>query len=269
MRLTLYTDVTWSQEPVLCVVLDTDQVLQQFQVLQSIFEVVHRVLHSVNDHDLMRHALTRRWRSLVIVPLLAGKSAGGKAWCINLSVFLSWDSIAEIKWWNFAQHELPEDAVRSLKLRRWEQPDIRSVIRLGEEVGKLRMMVAHLHDIQQLPDLDDEGLKVAQSYVQGYQEVISKQLQATINALAWVAEFVSRMAKQPQPNQQMLTTIVEGVQELMTDVLPTPDFLQEAELPLGTMESWLTRLEAASTKVLVLQTLVIDIVRVSYDTNSK
>src|SRR6266487_136124 len=266
LRLTLHTDVTWNQEPVLCIVLDTDQALQQFQVLQPIFEVVHSVLHSVNDHDLMRYELTRRWRSLVIVPLLAGKSAGGKAWCIDLSVFLNWDSIAELKWWNLVQYELPEDAARSLKLRWWEQQDICSVIWLGEEVWKLRMMVAHLHDIQQLPDLDDEGLEIAQSYVQGYQEVISKQLQATINALAWVTEFVSRMAKQPQPDQQMLTTIVEGVQELMTDVLPTPDFLQKAELPLRTMESWLTRLEAASTKVLVLQALVMDIVRVSYDT---
>jgi hypothetical protein len=260
LRLTLHTDVIWSLEPVLCVVLDTDQTLQQFQMLQPVFEAIHRVLHSISDHNLIRHDLTRIWGSLVIVPLLAGKSAGGKAWCINLSVFLNWDTITEMKWWNLAQHELPEDTVKSLKLKRWEQPDMHSVLRLSEETGKLRMMVAHLHDIQQLPEFDDEGLEIAQGYVQGYQKVLSKQLQATINALAWVAEFASRMAKQPQPNQQMLTTIVEGVQELMTDLLPTPDFLQEAELPLKTMESWLTRLEAASTKALVLQAVVMDII---------
>lgn len=264
LKLALHTGVTWNQEPVLCVVLDVHQALLQFQMLQPLLEMVHRVLHSVSDRDLTRYALTRKWESLVVVPLLVSRSVSGTAWRIGMSVFLNWDSVDDFKWWNLAQHPLPEDTSRSLMVTQWEQPDMRNTVRLGEEVFKLRLSVAHLHDIQQLPDLDTEGLEIAQRYVQGYQEMLSRQLQATIDVLVWMANFVSRMVQLPQLEQQMLAAIGEGIQELMADVLPTPDFSTEAELPLTLMESWLARLEAGAIKVLTLQALAMDIIRVAH-----
>ncbi len=260
LRLSLRTDVIWNQEPVLSIVLDADQTLQLFQVLQPTLELVHRVLRSVNDNDVTRYGLTLRWEHLVIVPILAGKSLGRTAWHIVMSVLLSLDSAADLKWWNRIQNELPEDAVTTLMLTEWKQADQRNVMKLGEEVLKLRFMVAHLHDIKQLPDLDIEGYEIAQHYIQQYQEVLSKQFQATLDAIAWMAEFVNHVAKLPQSDQQTLTMLEEGLQELTTDVSPTPDFSQQVEMPLAMMDSWLTRLEAASNKVLVLQAFASDII---------
>jgi hypothetical protein len=125
-------------------------------------------------------------------------------------------------------------------------------------------LVAHLNDIQQLPALDTEGLEIGRRYIQGYQETLSRQLQAAIDALVWMDDFVSRMVQLPQLDQQTLVAIGEGIQELMADVLPTPDFSTEAELPLTSMESWLARLEAGASKVLILQALAMDIIRVAH-----
>jgi hypothetical protein len=264
LELALRTGVTWNQEPVLCVILDAHQALLQFQMLQPLLEVVHRALHSVSDRDLTRYGLTRKWESLMVVPLLDGRSVGGTAWRIGMSVFLNSDAVGDLKWWNLAQHPLPEDTSGSLGVTQWEQPDMRNTVRLGEEVVKLRLSVAHLDDIHQLPDLDTEGLEIARRYVQGYQETLSRQLQAAIDALAWMADFVSRMVQLPQLDQQTLAAISEGIQELMADVLPTPDFSTEAELPLTSMESWLARLEAGASKVLILQALAMDIIRLAH-----
>jgi hypothetical protein len=183
------------------------------------------------------------------------------AWRINMSVFLNWDSLAELKWWNLAQHLLPEDTSRYLMLKQWEQQDMHIVVRLGEEMSRVRLMVAHLHDIQQLPDLDTEGLAIAQRYVHGYQEKLSKQLQVIIDALEWMTTFVRRLEKQQQVDQQTFAAMNEGIQEIVADVLPTPLFAQEAKIPLTAMESWLTRLEAVSIKVLTLQTSAMDIIK--------
>ena len=261
LQLTLHPDIAWNQEPVLCVLIDAQQALQQFQVLLPVLEKIHHVLHSVTDHDLTRSTLTRKWESLIIVPLLDGKSVSRMAWRINMSVFLNWDSLAELKWWNLAQHLLPEDTSRYLMLKQWEQQDMHIVVRLGEEMSRVRLMVAHLHDIQQLPDLDTEGLAIAQRYVHGYQEKLSKQLQVIIDALEWMTTFVRRLEKQQQVDQQTFAAMNEGIQEIVADVLPTPLFAQEAKIPLTAMESWLTRLEAVSIKVLTLQTSAMDIIK--------
>lgn len=260
LKLAFQTNITWKQEPVLCIVLDTSQALQQFQMLQPVLEVIHRVLRSANNADLMRHVLTRKWESLVVVPLFTGKSVSGTAWRIGMSVFLNYDFLTEIKWWNLAQHALPEDTCKALTITQWDQPDIHHAMQLGEEVSKLRLVVAHLHDIQQLPDLDAEGIEIAQLYIREYQSIFSQQLQATINALAWMVEFVGREVKQPHQDQQTLATISEGIKELVTDILPTPDFSQETNIQLASMESWLKHLEAALVKALVVQSLALNII---------
>jgi len=268
LQLTQYPHVVWNQEPVLCVLLAAQQALQQFQVLQPTLEMIHRVLHSVHDYDLTRYALTRKWESLIIVPLLDGKSVSGTAWRINMSVFLNWDSLAELKWWNLSQHVLPEDTSRSIMVTQWEQQDMHHVVQLGEEVSRLRLMVAHLHDIHQLPDPDAEGLEIAQHYVQEYQEILSKQLQATIDTLEWMDNFVGQMREHSQVDQQTFKVISEGIQEVVADVLPMPyHFSQEMKISLTAMESWLERLEAVLVKVLILQTLVMDILKDLHEEN--
>lgn len=260
LRPALRTGIFWEDDPVLCVVLDAARAEEPYQALQPVLETLHRILHTINDQRLERYSITRHWASLVVIPLLSGKSSTGMAWHIPMSVFLNLESVEELKWWNLVQRPLPEETCDALQMSRWSQPETQVAFKLMETVQGLKLTVAHLHDVQHFSELDVAGEGIARHYLQEYQLLISQRLQTAIDILTEMTQVLQRFLAQPSADRQALEAIFQGLQELAGVILPTPDFSRVAEMPLAEMGSWLERLEQAGNKAFIVYVLTVNAV---------
>jgi hypothetical protein len=91
--------------------------------------------------------------------------------------------------------------------------------------------------------LDTEEYEIARHYVQG---VSRETFQATSSDYRYHNmddQIREPYGKTTTARPKAFATIVERLQELLIDVLATPDFSKKAEISLAKIDNWLTRLE--------------------------
>lgn len=237
-------DIPWDEQPALWLTADARDPLHVFGSLPSLLGEVAQAVRKVRNNELRRYTLDMHWPYVVIVPLVRGKYANAAAWRISLPVILENEG-QELGWWNYAQHQIPPDALEQLKLKAWDLPRLEVAARLLQSTSVLFHVAAHIRDFRRLPDLDEEGLAQLQSYVDHLSRYASETLQSVLDA---ESEMLAVCNNLPEAERELRPALIESglaVAELHDSVMPTANFEDSVSMNLDGLVEWASRLEQA------------------------
>lgn len=236
-------DTLWGDEGGLWIKIDGENPIDVYNSLESVLTAIHQVFLEVNNKDLRHHVIDLNWPFVVIIPLVKRKSLNGTAWRISLTVLLSNDEQLELKWWNLVPHPIPPDALTELRLTTWVEPRLEVAHKLIASVSQLSLFAAHIRNFERLPDLDEQGEKEFQEYIQRLVDPTSEALQLVLDTKVEILKILGEFSPDDYENSPNLETVVAALQALHDQVLPTANFQGQVTMDLKEIVEWGNRLE--------------------------
>jgi len=236
-------EVLWRQERTLWIKIDGENTVEVYNSLESVLTAIWQAFLEVKNKDLRHHVIDLNWPFVAIVPLVKGKSLNATAWHINLTVLLSNEEQLELKWWNLAPHFIPPDALTELRLMTWTEPRLVIGNKLVACVSQLSLLAAHIRDFERLPDLDEQGQEEFQQYIQRPAALMNEAFQLVLDTEVEIGNSFKEFSPSDYENRPNLATVVEALQALHNQVLPTSDFQGEVAMDLKGIVEWANRLE--------------------------
>ena len=236
-------DTLWGEERGVWIKIDGENPIDVYNSLESVLTVIHQVFLEVKNKDLRHHVIDLNWPLVVIIPLVKGKSLNATAWRISLTVLLSNDEQLELKWWNLALHLIPPDALTELGLTTWTQPRLEVTNKLIASVSQLSLFAAHIRDFARLPDLDEQGKKELQQYIQRLVAPMNEALQLVLDREVEIGNYFIELLPSDYEKPPNLVAAIEALKALHERVLPTSDFQGQVSMDLEGMVEWANRLE--------------------------
>jgi hypothetical protein len=130
-----------------------------------------------------------------------------------------------------------------LRLTTWAEPRLEVAHKLIASVSKLSLFAAHLRDFARLPDLDEQGQKEFQDYIQRLVAPMNEALQLVLDTEVEIGNFFGEFSPSDYENRPNLVDVVQALQALHNQVLPTSDFQGQVSMDLEGMVEWANRLE--------------------------
>jgi hypothetical protein len=236
-------DTLWGDERGLWIKIDGENPIDVYNSLESVLTVIHQVFLEVKNKDLRHHVIDLNWPLVVIIPLVKGKSLNATAWRISLTVLLSNDEQLQLKWWNLAPHLIPPDALTELGLTTWTQPRLEVTNKLIASVSQLSLFAAHIRDFAKLADLDEQGKKELQQYIQRLVSPMNEALQLVLDTEVEIGNCFIELSPSDYEKHPSFVAAIEALKALHERVLPTSDFQGQVSMDLEGMVEWANRLE--------------------------
>ena len=107
--------------PALWITFDIRNTISLYESLESIKNALKNILSSVELNSLTYYALQFWSPSIVVIPLIRGKSINKTAWKFS-SMMLAMGIYNEEQWWHFVPYTIPSDSWDMLGLSSWEHP---------------------------------------------------------------------------------------------------------------------------------------------------
>jgi hypothetical protein len=171
------------------------------------------------------------------------------AWRISLPTIIE-SGGQELRWWNYAQHQIPSNALGQLKIESWDLPHLTVSTKLLQSTAVLFQIAAHIRDFHRLPDLDQEGLAQLQAYVDRINKYSNEALQSVFDA---EVEMLGVYNNLPEAERELRPALLESAQalaELHDSTMPTSDFEYHTAMSLEELIEWASRLERAPLQAL-------------------
>jgi hypothetical protein len=210
---------------------------------------IRDAVRKVKDNDLRRYVLDMHWPYVIIVPLVRGRYANTVAWRISLPIIIE-SGDQELRWWNYAQHQIPSDALAQLKIDSWDLPQLTVAAKLLQSTSVLLQIAAHIRDFRRLPDLDQEGRAQLQVYVDRLSRYGSDALQSVLDAEVEMIAVFNNVSEAERESRPALVQSVLGLSELHDSIMPTAEFQDSVAMGLDGLVEWASRLEQAPIQAL-------------------
>lgn len=243
-------DMLWDERPALWLIADARAPLNAFGSLPNLLAEIGQAVRKVKNDELRRYTLDMHWPHVVIIPLVRGKYANAAAWRISLPVIIE-SSGQELSWWNYAQHQIPPDALGQLKIESWDLPQLTVASQLLQSTSVLFHVAAHIRDFRRLPDLDQEGLAQLQAYVDRLSRYGSEALQSVLDAEAKMGAVCNNLSEVERELRPALVESALALTELHDSIMPTADFHDRVAMDLSGLVEWALRLEQAPVLALI------------------
>ena len=241
----LSDDEPWHDEPALWVTVDGSDAIVTYGAAEDVVAAIRRAFETTPNGDLGRYALSFHWPSVILVPLVLGKSLTLTAWRFHSSLLAQRTDSGATNWWNFVPAPIPDDAARSLRLTKWESPGLQLGSKLLEATAQLAALAGHVRDWKDLPDTDDVGQRQLEQYLANIVPHMNRLLQSVLDS---ATEMASAIGKVPEPERSWrahLCSAAGALHDLHDSVLPTQDFDGEAAIGFEKLTAWAGRLEQA------------------------
>jgi hypothetical protein len=251
LRLSIVSEeMLWDERPALWLTADARSPVDAFGSLPTLFGEIREAVRKVKNDELRRYVLDMNWPYVVIVPLVRGRYANAVAWRIILPVIIEGGG-QELRWWNYAQHQIPSDALGQLKIESWDLPQLTVAAKLLQSTSVLFQIAAHIRDFRRLPDLDQEGVAQLQDYVDRLSRYGSEALQSVLDAEVEMLAVFNNLPEVERESRPALLQSVLSLAELHDSIMPTADFQDRVAMGLDGLVEWASRLEQAPVQALV------------------
>jgi hypothetical protein len=237
-------EILWDERPALWLIADARHPLAALGSLPNLLAEIRQAVRKVKNNDLRRYILDMHWPHVVIVPLVRGKYANAAAWRISLPVIIENDG-SELSWWNYAQHQIPPDALDQLKIESWDLPQLTVAVKLMQSTSVLFQIAAHIRDFRRLPDLDQEGVAQLQAYVDRISKYSNEALQSVFEAESEMLAIYNNLSETERKLRPALLESALALAELHDSIMPASDFEHNAAINLEGLVEWASRLEQA------------------------
>ena len=243
-------EMLWDDRPALWLTADARSPVDAFGSLPNLLSEIREAVRKVKNNELRRYVLDMHWPHVVIVPLVRGRYANTVAWRMSLPVILE-SSDRDLGWWNYAQHQIPSDALALLKIESWDLPQLTVAAKLLQSTSVLFQITTHIRDFRRLPDLDQEGVAQLQAYVDRLSRYGSEALQSVLDAEVEMLAAFNNLPEVERESRPALLQSALSLAELHDSIMPTADFEDRVAMDLDGLVEWASRLEQAPVQALV------------------
>jgi len=236
--------VPWNGMSALWITCDTNHPITTMNATEKMWHRLVNVFEPDRDKIVRVKAIDLLWSSIVLVPLVGGKSLERHLIPHFKAVTYADTPKLENSPWRFSPEVIPDDVWQQLGLEYWqEQLSWAKFDRFTATYGVLFHHVDHMADFNRLPDdLDELGESLLQSYLDLETTRSQPLLQEAFDTYAeLIGAFPEISAELPEvrPNIYACSLAIVGVIDAM---LPTPDFKEYANLSIKEIVDWRDRL---------------------------
>ncbi len=260
----LSEQVSWEDQPALWIAIDGQRPIDAYAKLETVLQALRSAVSSIKNIEMRPYLLTVFWAQVVIVPRVKGKCLLPIAWQWPLLRFQPSNDATEMPWWNYFQHPIPALALAKLGLSSWELPAINKAFHWLEAVTALSFLTAHIRDLKELPELDDQGEDALRRYLQRLGDQLTTGLKQVRERRDEINEVV--MLSAASSNEEQETDQLESQQvldELTDAVFPSRDARGSIDMTVEMIGTWADRMdtvrEQATLFYLLFAGAVVDI----------
>jgi hypothetical protein len=236
-------DILWEYKSALWLAVNGKNAVDVYYSVESITAKTLQLLQKVENIELFRYVLNFFWSFIVVVPLVRGKSLDAQAWSFDLPYLLAHGNNFELNWWNFVLKLIPHSALIKLGLSKWTVPHLEVGTKLLQAVTELSLLAAHIRDFKRLPDLDDDGIKQCQNYIQSMSDHMSQVFQSVFDSMTEMLNIFNKLPAIEREHRPNLAAVIQLLKELSESILPTSDYKDRATLNFASLVEWADRLE--------------------------
>lgn len=238
--------VLWNSKPALWITCDTVHPVATPYAIEVVWHQLVDAFSPDRQKIVRLKAMDLLWPSIIILPLVAGKSLERHGLPHFKAVTYMDPPDLERNSWHLFPEQITEDVWQHLKLDCWEQQPSWSIFdRYTAAYGSLIQHIEHMSDFGRLPcDIDDLGASILQSYLE--REIIRAQplLQEVFDSCAAVLSQLpegDHHTMESRPNIFLCTQVLVKMNEA---ILPSPNFQGQGNLTIDQIRNWRDRLVA-------------------------
>lgn len=250
----LSESTTWEDSPALWITFDVTNPVNLYESFESIINALKLAIGVVEHHSLKYYALEFWWPTIVIIPLIRGKSLNKAAWKLNTLVLVM-STFGEDNWWNYMQHPIPSDSWDKLGLSAWEHPRLDLVNRFHSAVAFFSFFIAHLNDFNRLPELDEKGTNLLQNYVLSLSNKVSETLQLFFDSLSEILNYFNNLERDEKERRPQLLEAMKMLIDIHHQITNGKEFQGKVEMGLSETKEWIPHLKEALGQAEVVRLL--------------
>ncbi len=242
----LSEDVLWESEPALWLRVDGENPIEVYTAIEAIVTAIRQAVIAIPQSELRHYAIDFTWVTILVVPLVKGKSLASQTWRFS-SIMFSVDPNNDLGFWHFVPVPIPVDILSQLPISTWAPPRLDTAQQLLGAVSGLSILASHLRDFERLPKLDDQGHDILQPYVHQCATQLSECFQAILDSETELLNYFNQLPSPEKINRPNLMTAMQGLVELHEQILPPSDRQADGRIELSMnlteFAEWASRLE--------------------------
>ncbi len=260
----LSENAAWEDSPALWITFDVANSVNLYESFEAIINALKSAIGVVEHNSLKHYAFEFWWPTIVIIPLIRGKSLNKTAWKLN-TLILANGTFSEDNWWNYMPHPVPVDSWNTLGLSSWEHPRLDLVNRFHSATASFSLFVAHLNDFNRLPELDEKGTNLLQDYILSLSSRLSEMLQLFFDSLTEMLNYFSNLEQGQKESRPHLLEAIKMLVEIHSQITAGKEFQGKVEMGLSETKDWIPELKAALGQAELVRMLwITDILETSY-----
>jgi hypothetical protein len=245
-------DLFWEDKHALWISIDGKNGLDVYNSVDKIFPEIFNSLNNFKDKELIRFIFGINWPLIIVVPKIQGSCLADKAWRVDSDTLLWGTSEGKLGWWNFVvQYPIPKDALAKLNINIWDIPKLEVATRFAQNTFKLSLQLASIKDLERLPELDDQGIKYLEIYVQKLMDEISVVVQIVLDSAAEMMNIFGELSRSECCDHPNMVESMNALIEMGKYITPVPDPQGKITLELRTIFEWADRLNEGRTYAII------------------
>lgn len=235
----------WEDSPALWIIIDLSDPINLYESFKSIMNTLKLAMSTVENNSLKHYVLEFWWPTIVVIPLIKGKSLSKTAWKFNTALLAMGTTRGEKNWWNYMQHPIPSDSWDKLGLSSWEHPRLDLINRFHSATAFFSFFIGHLNDFNRLPDLDEQGTTLLQNYVLSLSNKVSETLQLFFNSVTEILNYFNNLERDEKERRPQLLEAMKMLIDIHHQITNGKEFQGKVEMGLSETKEWIPHLKEA------------------------
>ncbi|CAK8716213.1 hypothetical protein GMJAKD_05365 [Candidatus Electrothrix aarhusensis] len=174
----LSDSVGFDSKPALWITIDGENPLEVYTQTEQLYKLLRSSWGEIKLFSIDHFALDFQWQKIVFVPLCRGKLLEAQAWIISINKFINeLGGDQGLAAYNLIPQEIEQETLKDLGVKVWESALLNDAKLFLQGAATLQVRLRHLVQVGDMPDLDDTGTEIVQSWFEKIQGTASRELQ--------------------------------------------------------------------------------------------
>ena len=248
----------FENKPALWITVDGENPLEVYSQTESLFMLLRNSLSDIKLHSLEHYALEFQWQHLVIVPICRGKLLEKHAWAIPVYQFITeLNQNGELSNINLVPRQIEQEVLNRLGLELWKPALLNDARLFFQSAATLQVRLRHLVQIGGLPDLDETGTRIIQSYFDQLKEGLSRDLQQVIDKAEMLASLREQVTGtyHGTPAIEYLQLATDQLSEIYGKLIPDGLKNGRVALSMESLKKWQEQVSSVQGEIFIIYLL--------------
>ena len=248
----------FENEPALWIAIAGDDPLEIYSQIEELFKLIRESLGDIRLNTLEHFALEIQWQHFVIVPICQGKLLEKHAWAIPVYQFITelnhQKALSPI---NLVPRQIEKEVLNHFNLEIWEPELLKDPIAFFQNAAMLHLRLKHLIQIGNIPDLDETGTRMIQSYFDQLKEGLSGNLQQMIDKVEMLDSQCNQLAERYQGTFafEYLQLATDQLNEIYDKLIPNGLENGQVALSIENLAKWQEQISSVQGELFIIYLL--------------